>query len=168
MDVDQRIVDQAGIASEQVFLGDHDVEVERGPAKGVHQVGNRLAGDVPVSGVHELGDPKRTALGWLGLQVVHFAERELVGRHFAPGRVVDHVFGDLDRFDHRQVLRAALALVPVAREVTRRIDDDGAAAVLDAPERDSSGTEQVLAAPDRMVLRKRTKLVALFRERSPS
>ena len=74
-------------------------------------------------------------LGGSALQVVHFAERELVGGHFAPGRVVDHVFGDLDGPDDREVLRAALALVPVAGKVGRRIDDDRPAAVLDPPER---------------------------------
>ena len=103
-------------------------------------------------------------LGGSALQVVHLAERELVGGHFAAGRVVDHVLGDLDRADDREVLRAALALVPVAREVRRRVDDDGPAAVLDPPERVVLGTQYVLAAPDRMILRKGTELVVLFRE----
>ena len=70
VNVDQRIVNQAGIASEQVFLGDHDVEVEWGPAKGIHQVWDRLAGDVPVASMHELGDLDRAALGRLGLEAV--------------------------------------------------------------------------------------------------
>ena len=55
-------------------------------------------------------------------------------------------------------------LVPVAGEVLRRVDDHGAAAVLDAPERVDLGREQVLGPPDRMIRRKRPKLIFLLGE----
>ena len=45
-----------------------------------------------------------------------------------------------------------LGLVPVAGEVLGRVDHDGPAAVLDAPERVDVGDEQVLGPPDRVVL----------------
>ena len=63
VDVDQRVVDQVGVAREEVLLGDDDVEVERGLAEGVHQVGDGQRRDVPVAGVLELGDPQRAPLG---------------------------------------------------------------------------------------------------------
>ena len=93
VDIDQRIVNQAGVASEEVFLVEHDIEVIGRPAQGVHQVGNGLTGDVPVAGMHQLGDPKRASLGGLDLEIMELAKRELVGGHFAAGRVVDDVLG---------------------------------------------------------------------------
>ncbi len=56
-----------------------------------------------------------------------------------------------DRPDDRRVGRAVLRLVPVAGQVPRRVDDHGAAAVLDAPERVDLGREQVPGPPDGML-----------------
>ena len=62
----------------------------------------------------------------------------------------------------------ALGLVPVAGEVHRRVDDDGAAAVLDAPERMALGRQQVLGPPDRMLVGEGPELELRPRGRSPS
>ena len=58
----------------------------------------------------------------------------------------------------------ALGLVPVAGEVLGRVDHDGAAAVLDAPERVDVGGEQVLGPPDRVVLGEGLELVLVLGE----
>ena len=67
------------------------------PAEGFHQVGDGLGGDVPVAGVLELGDSQGASLGSIALEVVHIADRQLVGRHLAARRIVDHVLTDPDR-----------------------------------------------------------------------
>ena len=57
-----------------------------------------------------------------------------------------------------------LGLVPVAGEVLGRVDDDGAAAVLDAPERIDVGVQQVLGPPDRVLLGEGPELVLVLGE----
>ena len=87
------------------------------------------------------------ALRWrLGrLEVADLADDQLVGGQLAAGGVVDDVLADPERLDDGGVRRGcASALVPVAGEVVGRIDDDGAAAVLDAPEGMALGAQEVL------------------------
>ena len=117
VDVNKWVVDQVGIASEQVLLGDHDIKAERRPAERLHQVGDGLGGDVPFPGVLELGDSQGPAPGGIRLEVVRPLDRELVGRHLAARRIVDHVLTHPERLDDRRVGRAPFDLVPVAREI---------------------------------------------------
>ena len=58
----------------------------------------------------------------------------------------------------------AFGLVPVAGEVLGGIDDDGAAAVLDAPEGIGARGQEVLGPPDGVVLGKGPELVLLLGE----
>ena len=117
MDVDERVIDQVGVARKQVFLIDHDVERQGRLAQDFHQVGDGLGCDVPVAAMLELGDAQSTSLGRISLEVEHVVDHQLVSRHLAAGGVVDDVLADLDGLDDRGVGRAALDLVPVAGEV---------------------------------------------------
>ncbi len=132
--------------------------------QGVHQIRDRLRRDVPVAGVHELGDPEAPALGRVLLEIADLADHQLVGGHLPAGGVVDHVLADLQRVLDGRVLRAALHLVPVAREVLGRIDRHGPAAVLDAEERMLGGVELPASPPDRMLRRQLAELVLLLGE----
>ena len=95
VDVDQGVVDQVGVAGEELLVVDHHVEGEGRLAQGVHQVGDGQGRDVPVAGVLQLGDPQGAALGGVGLEVVDLADDELVGGELLAGGVVDDVLADL-------------------------------------------------------------------------
>ena len=69
-------------------------KLRAGFAEGVHQVGHRQRGDVPLAGVLQLGNPQGASLGGIGLEVVNVADNQLVGWQFAAGGVINHVLAD--------------------------------------------------------------------------
>src|SRR5208337_4559105 len=146
--VDQGVVDQAGVAGRELLVVDHHVEGERWFAQSVHEIGDGQGCDVPLAGVLQLGDSQGPALGGVGLEVVDFADDELVGGEFTTGGVVDDVLSDPGGEDDCGVGGAAFGLVPVAGEIFGGIDDDGAAAMLDAPEGIGARGQEVLGPPD--------------------
>ena len=110
---------------------------------------------------------KAPRLGASALKSCDLPDRELVGRHLAARRIVDHVLTHPESLDDRRVGRAPFDLVPVAREILRRVDEHRPAAVLDAPERVDLGGEQVLRSPDRDAREKAAEAGILPRGRSP-
>ena len=137
---------------------DHHVEGERRFAESIHEVGDGQGCDVPLAGVLELGDPQGAALGGVGFEIVDFADDELVGGEFTTGGVVDDVLSDPGGEDDGGVGGAAFGLVPVAGEILGGIDDDGAAAMLDAPEGIGARGQEVLGPPDGVVVGKGPQL----------
>ena len=111
---------------------------------------------------------KAPRLAGVGLEVVDLADDELVGGQFLAGGVVDDVLADPGGQDDGGVGGDAFGLVPVAGEVLGGIDDDGAAAVLDAPERTGARGQEVLGPPDGVVVGQGAGACTPPRGRSPS
>ena len=143
---------------------DHHVEGERRFAQCIHEVGDGQWCDVPLAGVLQLGDLQGVALGRVGFEVVDFTDDELVGREFTTGGVVDDILSDPGGEDDGGVGGAAFGLVPVAGEIFGGIDDDGAAAMFDAPEGIGARGQEVLGPPDGVVIGKGPELVLFFGE----